>query len=447
MTISPPNGLALESIADIDPVLWHAMLNERRRQHDKIELIASENYVSAAVMEAQGSWLTNKYAEGLPGKRYYGGCEYVDVAERLAQERAIALFPGAEHVNVQPHSGAQANMAAYFSVLQPGDRILGMNLAHGGHLTHGMALNFSGRLYEVHAYGVRQDTERIDYDAMETQAREVRPRLIVGGASAYSRIWDFERMADIAHSVGAILFIDMAHIAGLIAADVHPSPFPHADLVTTTTHKTLRGPRGGMLFSRRNLPDAVDPADFPAVKGGAAEGSLAASIDRNVFPGTQGGPLMQVIAGKAIAFKLAAEETFRADQRRTVENAQIMAETLAGLGARVVSGGTDNHLMLVDVTPLGVTGKEAEHLLDEIGITVNKNAIPFDTLPPNTASGIRIGTPATTSRGFGPDEMRAVARIIVEAIQRREDASVQARLSDEVRSIVEHFPVPGLPAA
>jgi glycine hydroxymethyltransferase len=447
MTISPPNGLALESIAEVDPFLWDAMLNERRRQHDKIELIASENYVSAAVMEAQGSWLTNKYAEGLPGKRYYGGCEYVDVAERLAQERAIALFPGAEHVNVQPHSGAQANMAAYFSVLQPGDRILGMNLAHGGHLTHGMALNFSGRLYEVHAYGVRQDTERIDYDAMETQAHDVRPRLIVGGASAYSRIWDFERMANIAHSVGAILFIDIAHIAGLIAADVHPSPFPHADLVTTTTHKTLRGPRGGMLFSRRNLPDAVDPADFPAVKGGAAEGSLAASIDRNVFPGTQGGPLMQVIAGKAIAFKLAAEETFRADQRRTVENARVMAEALAGLGARVVSGGTDNHLMLVDVTPLGVTGKEAEHLLDEIGITVNKNAIPFDTLPPNTASGIRIGTPATTSRGFGPDEMRAVAGIIVEAIQRREDASVQARLSGEVRSIVEQFPVPGLPAA
>ena len=447
MTISPSKGLALESIAEVDPVLWDAMLGERRRQHDKIELIASENYVSAAVMEAQGSWLTNKYAEGLPGKRYYGGCEYVDVAERLAQERAIALFPGAEHVNVQPHSGAQANMAAYFSVLQPGDRILGMNLAHGGHLTHGMALNFSGRLYEVHAYGVRQDTERIDYDAMEAQAREIRPKLIVGGASAYSRLWDFERMAAIAHSVGAILFIDMAHIAGLVAADIHPSPFPHADLVTTTTHKTLRGPRGGMLFSRRNLPPAVDPADFPAVKGGATDGSLAASIDRNVFPGTQGGPLMQVIAGKAIAFKLAAEETFREDQRRTVENARVMAETLAGLGTRVVSGGTDNHLMLVDVTPLGVTGKEAEHLLDEIGITVNKNAIPFDSLPPNTASGIRIGTPATTSRGFGPDEMREVGRIIVEAIQHRDDASVQARLAGEVRSIVDRFPVPGLPAA
>jgi glycine hydroxymethyltransferase len=447
MTISPPTGLALESIAEVDPVLWEAMLDERRRQHDKIELIASENYVSAAVMQAQGSWLTNKYAEGLPGKRYYGGCEHVDVAERLAQERGIALFPGSEHVNVQPHSGAQANMAAYFSVLQPGDRIMGMNLAHGGHLTHGMALNFSGRLYEVHAYGVRQDTERIDYDAMEAQANEVRPKLIVAGASAYSRTWDFERMAAIARAVGAILFVDMAHIAGLVAAGVHPSPFPHADLVTTTTHKTLRGPRGGMIFSRRDLRPELDPTAFPAVKGGAAAGSLAASVDRTVFPGTQGGPLMHAIAGKAVAFKLAAEPAFREDQRRTVENAQVMADTLAGLGARVVSGGTDNHLLLVDVTPLGVTGKEAEHLLDEIGVTVNKNAIPFDTLPPNTASGIRIGTPATTSRGFGPDEMRVVGRIIIDAIRHRDDPAVQLRLAAEVRQIVDQFPVPGLPAA
>ena len=447
MTISPRVGLALESIEELDPVLWEAMVGERRRQHDKIELIASENYVSAAVMEAQGSWLTNKYAEGLPGKRYYGGCEFVDVAERLAQERALALYPGAEHVNVQPHSGAQANMAAYFSVLEPGDRIMGMNLAHGGHLTHGMALNFSGRLYEVHAYGVRQDTERIDYDAMEAQAKEVRPKLIVGGASAYPRIWDFERMAAIAADVGAMLFIDMAHIAGLVAADVHPSPFPHADLVTTTTHKTLRGPRGGMLFGRRSLRPGLDPAAFPAVKNGDADGALAASIDRNVFPGTQGGPLMHVIAGKAVAFKLAAEETFRNDQRRTIENARVIADTLAGLGARVVSGGTDNHLLLVDVTPLGVTGKEAEHLLDEIGITVNKNAIPFDTLPPNTASGIRIGTPATTSRGFGPDEMRTIGRIIIDAIAKRDEPAAQARLADEVREIVARFPVPGLPAA
>jgi glycine hydroxymethyltransferase len=442
MTISETRGLELEPIADVDPVLWEAMQGERRRQHDNIELIASENYVSAAVMEAQGSWLTNKYAEGLPGKRYYGGCEFVDIAERLAQERALALYPGAEHVNVQPHSGAQANMAAYFSVLKPGDRILGMNLAHGGHLTHGMALNFSGKLYEVSAYGVRQDTERIEYDELETTAKEVRPKLIVAGASAYPRLWDFERMAAIAHGVGALLFVDMAHIAGLVAADVHPSPFPHADIVTTTTHKTLRGPRGGLIFARNELPEGIDPADFPALKG-----SLGAAVDKTVFPGVQGGPLMHVIAGKAVAFKLAAEEPFREAQRRTVANAAVLAQTLADQGARVVSGGTDNHLMLVDVTPLGVNGKEAEHLLDEIGITVNKNGIPFDPLPPNTASGIRLGTPATTSRGFGEDEMRAVGRIIIEAINARDDDAVQRRLAGEVAEIVRRVPVPGLPAA
>jgi glycine hydroxymethyltransferase len=442
MTISETRGLALEPISEVDPVLWEAMQGERRRQHDNIELIASENYVSAAVMEAQGSWLTNKYAEGLPGKRYYGGCEFVDVAEQLAQERALALYPGSEHVNVQPHSGAQANMAAYFSVLQPGDRILGMNLAHGGHLTHGMALNFSGKLYEVSAYGVRQDTELIDYDELETTARADRPKLIVAGASAYPRLWDFERMAAIAHGVGALLFVDMAHIAGLVAAGVHPSPFPHADVVTTTTHKTLRGPRGGLIFARDELPDGIDPADFPALKG-----SLGAAVDKTVFPGVQGGPLMHVIAGKAVAFKLAAEEPFREAQRRTVANAAVLAQTLADQGARVVSGGTDNHLMLVDVTPLGVTGKEAEHLLDEIGITVNKNGIPFDPLPPNTASGIRLGTPATTSRGFGEDEMRAVGRIIIEAINARDDEAVQRRLAAEVAEIVARFPVPGLPAA
>jgi glycine hydroxymethyltransferase len=442
MAISETRGLALESIADVDPVLWDAMQGERRRQHDNIELIASENYVSAAVMEAQGSWLTNKYAEGLPGKRYYGGCEFVDIAETLAQERALALYPGAEHVNVQPHSGAQANMAAYFSVLRPGDRILGMNLAHGGHLTHGMALNFSGKLYEVSAYGVRQDTERIDYDELETTAKEARPKLIVAGASAYPRLWDFERMAAIAHGIGALLFVDMAHVAGLVAAGVHPSPFPHADIVTTTTHKTLRGPRGGLIFARNELPDGIDPGDFPALKG-----PLGAAIDKTVFPGVQGGPLMHVIAGKAVAFKLAAEEPFREAQRRTVSNAAVLAQTLADQGARVVSGGTDNHLMLVDVTPLGVTGKEAEPLLDEIGITVNKNGIPFDPLPPNTASGIRLGTPATTSRGFGEDEMRSVGRIIIEAINARADEAVQRRLAGEVASIVARFPVPGLPAA
>ena len=439
MTQAPPTELGWARLADVDPELWSAMLLERDRQRDKIELIASENYVFAAVLEAQGSWLTNKYAEGLPGKRYYGGCEYVDIAETLAQERALALFPGAEHVNVQPHSGAQANMAAYFSVLNPGDRLLGMNLAHGGHLTHGSPVNFSGRLFEVHAYGVDKATERIDYDALAATAREVRPKVIVGGASAYPRLWDFERMAEIAHGVGALLFIDMAHIAGLVAAGVHPSPFPHADIVTTTTHKTLRGGRGGLIFSRANLPDAVDPADYPMVKT-----TLAAQIDKSVFPGVQGGPLMHVIAGKAVGLKLAAGDQFRRDQGRTVENAAVLADALAERGARIVSGGTDNHLLLVDVTPLGVTGKEAEALLDEVGITVNKNAIPFDPLPPNTASGIRLGTPATTTRGFGTEEMRAIARIITDAIRRRDDAGSRELLRAEVADIVAGFPVPGL---
>ena len=439
MTISERAGLGNEPISAVDPELWEAMLGERRRQHDKIELIASENYTAAAVMEAQGSWLTNKYAEGLPGKRYYGGCEYVDIAETLAQERALELFPGAEHVNVQPHSGAQANMAAYFSVLEPGDPILGMKLDQGGHLTHGMKLNFSGKLYDVHAYGVREDTERIDYDALAAQAAEVRPKLIVAGASAYPRIIDFERMAAIAHGVGALLFVDMAHIAGLVAAGVHPSPFPHADIVTTTTHKTLRGPRGGLIFSRTDLPAGVDAARFATVKG-----TLAAAVDKTVFPGVQGGPLMHVIAGKAVAFKLALGEEFRRDQRRTVENAATLAETLSGAGARLVSGGTDNHLMLVDVMSLGVTGKEAEQLLDEIGITVNKNQIPFDGQPANTSSGIRVGTPAVTSRGMGSDEMREIGRLIIEAIERRDDAAEQARLADRVSEICARFPVPGL---
>jgi glycine hydroxymethyltransferase len=439
MTITVRSSIASAPISEIDPQLWEAMEGERRRQHDKIELIASENYTAAAVMEAQGSWLTNKYAEGLPGKRYYGGCEFVDVAERLAQDRALELFPGAEHVNVQPHSGAQANMAAYFSVLQPGDRILGMKLDQGGHLTHGMKLNFSGRLYEVHAYGVREDTERIDYDALELQAREVRPRLIVAGASAYPRIIDFERMAAIAHGVGALLFVDMAHIAGLVAAGVHPSPFPHADIVTTTTHKTLRGPRGGLIFSREELPDAVDPADFPTVKG-----SLAATVDKTVFPGVQGGPLMHVIAGKAVAFRIAQGDEFRRDQQRTVENAGVLAETLAGRGARLVSGGTDNHLMLVDVMPLGVTGREAEALLDEVGITVNKNQIPFDTQPANTSSGIRVGTPAVTSRGMGTPEMRAIGDLIIDAIEQRGEAGARDQLAARVAQLTGRFPVPGL---
>jgi glycine hydroxymethyltransferase len=442
MTASAPTGLAWAPISDVDPELWAAMVGERRRQHDKIELIASENYVFGAVLEAQGSWLTNKYAEGLPGKRYYGGCEFVDVAERLAQERALALFPGAEHVNVQPHSGAQANMAAYLSSVNPGDRVLGMKLDQGGHLTHGMALNFSGRFYEIHGYGVSRDDERIDYDALEQQAGQIRPRLIIGGASAYPRIIDFERMADIAHSVGALLWVDMAHVAGLVAAGLHPSPFPHADIVTTTTHKTLRGARGGLIFGRRELPPTADPADYPMVKP-----NLAATIDRSVFPGVQGGPLEHVIAGKAVGFKLALTDDFRDYQRQVVANARVLAETLTGEGLRLISGGTDNHLILADVTSFGVTGKEAEHVLDEIGITVNKNGIPFDTNPPNTASGIRVGTPATTSRGFGEAEMRDVGRIIVEAIRRRDEPASQARLAEEVAAIVARFPVPGLTEA
>ena len=439
MTISHESRLGWASIEELDPDLWSAMEGERRRQHDKIELIASENYTFGAVLEAQGSWLTNKYAEGLPGKRYYGGCEFVDVAEILAQQRALALFPGAEHVNVQPHAGAQANMAAYFSVLDPGDRVLGMSLAHGGHLTHGSPVNFSGRLFEIHAYGVDRETERIDYDALEAQAHQVRPKLVIAGASAYPRIIDFPRMAAIAHAVGALLFVDMAHIAGLVAAGVHPSPFPHADIVTTTTHKTLRGARGGLIFSRRELPEGVDPVAFPRVKT-----SLAATIDKTVFPGVQGGPLMHVIAAKAVALKLAATDGFRRDMQRTVENAAVLAETVAEHGGRVVSGGTDNHLMLVDVSPLGVTGRDAERALDEIGITVNKNAVPFDPQPPNIASGIRLGTPATTTRGFGTDEMRSIGRLIGESIAHRDDPSDQAGFAAEVAAIAARFPVPGL---
>src|SRR3954468_506355 len=370
------------------------MVGERERQRWKIELIASENYAFGAVLEAQGSWLTNKYAEGQPGKRYYGGCEFVDDVELLAEERALALFPGAEHVNVQPHSGAQANMAAYIASLNLGDRVLGMPLAHGGHLTHGSPVNFSGKWFDVQSYGVREEDARIDYDELAVKARELRPKMLVAGASAYPRVIDFERLGRIAHEVDALLFVDMAHIAGLVAAGQHPSPFPHADLVTTTTHKTLRGPRGGLVFSRADL---------------------AKQVDKTVFPGLQGGPLMHVIAAKAVALKLAATNEFRADIERTVSNAQLLAQTLADNGAKVVSGGTDNHLMLVDVTPLGVTGKEAEHVLDGIGVTVNKNAIPFVPLPPNTSCGTRLGTPARASRGFGAEEMRRIGRIIIEA--------------------------------
>jgi glycine hydroxymethyltransferase len=439
MTIARREGIAWARLADVDPELWAAIRGEADRQRWKIELIASENYTFAAVMEAQGSPLTNKYAEGLPGKRYYGGCEFVDVAERLAQDRALALFPGAEHVNVQPHSGAQANMAAYLSVLEIGDRILGMNLAHGGHLTHGSPVNFSGRWFEVQAYGVDPQTERIDYEALEKQAAAVKPKLIVAGASAYPRTIDFERMGRIAHANGALLMVDMAHIAGLVAAGLHPTPFGHADIVTTTTHKTLRGPRGGLIFCREDLPADLK-VGFPKL----AKTTLAAAMDKSVFPGVQGGPLMHVIAAKAVALHLAATEEYRDDQRQTIVNAKLLAATMAEEGARVVSGGTDNHLMLVDVTPLGVTGKEAEHLLDEIGVTVNKNAIPFDKNPPNTASGIRVGTPATTSRGFREPEMRQLGETIVTAIVTRDDPSEQAKLAAVVHDICARFPVPGL---
>ena len=423
MTIANREGIAWARLADVDPELWAAIRGETDRQRWKIEMIASENYTFAAVMEAQGSPLTNKYAEGLPGKRHYGGCEFVDVAERLAQERALALFPGAEHVNVQPHSGAQANMAAYFSVLTPGDRVLGMNLAHGGHLTHGSPANFSGKLYEFLAYGVDPVTEQIDYDALEKQAAEVKPKLIVAGASAYPRTLDFERFGKIAHANGALLMVDMAHIAGLVAAGLHPTPFGHADIITTTTHKTLRGPRGGLVFCREDMGKAVD---------------------RAVFPGVQGGPLMHVIAAKAVALRLAATDEFRQDQRQTIVNAALLAKTMADKGARIVSGGTDNHLMMVDVTPLGVNGKEAERLLDEIGITVNRNSIPFDKLALTIGSGIRVGTPATTSRGFREPEMRQLGEIIVSAIVTRDDPSEQAKLAAMVHDICARFPVPGL---
>jgi glycine hydroxymethyltransferase len=426
MSLTADPGTRAAPLAQVDPELWEAMVGERERQRWKIELIASENYTSAAVMEAQGSWLTNKYAEGLPGRRYYGGCEYVDIAERLAQQRALALFPGAEHVNVQPHSGAQANMAAYLAVLEHGDTLLGMDLAHGGHLTHGSPVNFSGRWFTIQAYGVRREDQRIDYDALEARAHDVRPKLIVAGASAYPRLIDFERMGAIAHSVDALLLVDMAHIAGLVAAGLHPSPFPHADIVTTTTHKTLRGPRGGLIFARADLAKRVDKA---------------------VFPGVQGGPLMHVVAAKAVAFHEAMSEDFRVDQRRTLENASVLAAALREAGISLVSGGTDNHLILADVTPLGVNGREAEALLDSVGITVNKNAIPFDPLPPNTSSGIRVGTPATTTRGFGPAEMREVGALIVQALRERDDAAAQDGVARAVRAICARFPVPGLPPA
>ena len=413
----------------MDERLWErdfevaeAIACEERRQSRTIELIASENFTSPAVLAAVGSVLTNKYAEGYPGRRYYGGCECVDRVEELAIQRAKRLF-GAPHVNVQPHSGAQANMAAFFAVLQPGDRILGMSLQHGGHLTHGAKVNLSGRWFEVAFYGVDPETERIDYDAVWHIAREIRPKLIISGASAYPRVIDFARLREIADDVGAILMADIAHIAGLVAVGLHPSPIGVAQLVTTTTHKTLRGPRGGMIMCDAEFAEAVDKA---------------------VFPGTQGGPLMHVIAGKAVVLGEALRPTFRTYIERVLENARVLAETLQAEGFRLVSGGTDNHLLLVDLRSHGLSGRKAERVLDEVGITVNKNTIPNDPKPPTQASGIRLGTPAMTTRGFGPNEMRLTAHWIADVLRAPDDESVKARVRAEVAELVSRFPVPGV---
>ncbi|MDI7275762.1 MAG: serine hydroxymethyltransferase [Anaerolineae bacterium] len=403
-----------------DPETWSAIRAEIRRQQETVELIASENYVSQAVLEAQGSALTNKYAEGYPGHRYYGGCQFVDIVERLAIERACALF-GSEHANVQPHSGSQANAAAYLALLQPGDTALAMRLAHGGHLTHGASFNFSGRLYRFYFYGVDRESERLDYDEVERQARRHRPRLILAGASAYPRIIDFARLADIARSVGAYLMIDMAHIAGLVAAGVHPSPVPRADVVTTTTHKTLRGPRAGMILCPQRW---------------------ATTIDKAVFPGTQGGPLMHIIAAKAVALHEAARPEFVHYQRQVVANAQALAEELRSLGLRLVSGGTDNHLLLVDVSPLGLTGAQAEAALETAGVAANKNLIPYDERGPRETSGIRLGTAAVTTRGFREPEMRQVAHLIGRALSRPDDAAALSAVRDEARDLCLRFPIP-----
>ncbi|MDY6908044.1 MAG: serine hydroxymethyltransferase [Chloroflexota bacterium] len=414
----------MESLRQSDPEVWQAIGREEERQGQNIELIAAENHTSRAVLEAQGSVLTDKYAEGYPGRRYYGGCRAVDPVEELALGRVRQLY-GAEHANVQPHSGAQANMAAYFAVLEPGDRVLAMRLDHGGHLTHGSAVNFSGRLFAFTHYGVDRDTERIDYDEVERLALEHRPRLIVAGASAYPRTIDFERFRRIADAAGASLLVDMAHIAGLVAAGVHPSPVPHADIVSSTTHKTLRGTRGGFLLCRSGLAHRIDEA---------------------VFPGVQGGPLVHAIAAKAVTFAEAMRPQFADYQRAVLENAQVLAAELGQAGLRLVSGGTDNHLVLVDLGSTGITGRAAEQALEGVGIIVNRNTIPFESRPPQVASGIRLGTPAVTTRGFGPAEMKAVARLVVEVISAIGDEGRMARVRQEVAELCRRFPVPGLDA-
>jgi glycine hydroxymethyltransferase len=403
-----------------DPEIWQAIQDEARRQQDGLELIASENYTSPAVMAAQGSVLTNKYAEGLPGKRYYGGCEFVDVVERLAIERVLKLF-GAQRANVQPHSGAQANMAVYFACMNPGDTLLAMDLAHGGHLTHGMHLNFSGKFYKVVGYGVRKDTERIDYDQVAALAREHKPKLVVAGASAYPRAIDFAKFAQICADNKALFMVDMAHIAGLVATEQHVSPVPFADFVTSTTHKTLRGPRGGFVLSKQDWGQ---------------------KINQTVFPGIQGGPLMHVIAAKAVAFGEALQPEFRTHAKQVIVNAKILAEELMRLGFRIVSAGTDNHLLLVDVASRGVTGKVAEEALDAAGITVNKNKIPFDTRPPLDPSGIRIGTPALTTRGMREAEMRTIAGWIGEVLSAPTDKAAAQRIRGKVRDMGAQFPAP-----
>lgn len=409
----------MDHLKQVDAELFQAMEDERKRQNDKIELIASENFVSKAVMEAQGSVLTNKYAEGYPGRRYYGGCEHVDVAENLARDRAKKLF-GAEHVNVQPHSGSQANMAVYLAVLEPGDTILGMNLSHGGHLTHGSPVNFSGRLFNFVDYGVDKETEQIDYDAVLARAKEVKPKMIVAGASAYPRVIDFKKFREIADEVGAYLMVDMAHLAGLIAAGLHPDPVPHAHFVTTTTHKTLRGPRGGMILCKEEF---------------------AKQVDKLIFPGIQGGPLMHVIAAKAVAFKEALEPSFKEYGQNIIRNAKRFGEALQAEGIRLVSDGTDNHLLLLDVRGLNLSGKDAEKALDEVGITTNKNTIPFDPESPFITSGVRVGTAAVTTRGFGEEEMVEIAKIIAMTLKNPEDEATLQEARQRVAALTEKFPL------
>jgi glycine hydroxymethyltransferase len=413
------NSAMYRPLYEADPQIAAAIDNETRRQHEGLELIASENFVSEAVLEAAGSVFTNKYAEGYPGKRYYGGCEYADVVENLARDRAKQLF-GAEHANVQPHAGSQANMEAYAAVLQPGDTILGLNLAHGGHLTHGHHLNFSGKTYKIIPYGVTKETETIDYDELEKIAEREQPRLIIGGGSAYPRIIDFARMRQIADKVEALYLVDMAHFAGLVAGGAHPSPVPHAHIVTSTTHKTLRGPRSGMILSK---------AEF------------AQAIDKVVFPGMQGGPLVHIIAAKAVCFQEAMKPEFRDYTRQIVANAKVLAQALADEGFRIISRGTDTHLMLVDVFSKGMLGSDAEKALGEAGITVNKNAIPFDTNPPMKPSGIRIGTPALTTRGMKENEMRQIGRWIAESLLHRSDAAVLEKVRSQVLELSEAFPL------